>query len=151
MILLQSFPYVCLFPSCEFRHLFFQKKKALLYINYSGFKEAYHSVRREVHSILTEFDIPTQLVGLIKMCLNETYGKDPVGKHLSHTFPIQNCLINGEALTPLPFNSASEYSITKGLENCGKNTECALKLSTAKKRPCSHQKNESSLVTSTYL
>jgi hypothetical protein len=27
MILLQSFPYVFPFPSCEFRHLFFQKKK----------------------------------------------------------------------------------------------------------------------------
>jgi hypothetical protein len=26
MILLQSFPYVCPFPSCEFRHLVFQKK-----------------------------------------------------------------------------------------------------------------------------
>jgi hypothetical protein len=26
MILLQSCPYVCSFPSCEFWHLFFQKK-----------------------------------------------------------------------------------------------------------------------------
>jgi hypothetical protein len=58
-----------------------------------------------------------QLVGLIKMCLKETYSKDPAGKHLSDTFPIQSGLTNEEALTPLPFNSASEYSIMKGQEN----------------------------------
>jgi hypothetical protein len=38
------------------------------------FKKAYDSVRREVlYNILTEFGIPRKLVGLIKMCLNETY------------------------------------------------------------------------------
>jgi hypothetical protein len=31
MILLQSFPYFCPFPSCEFRHLF-SRKKALIII-----------------------------------------------------------------------------------------------------------------------
>jgi hypothetical protein len=37
------------------------------------FKEAYDSVRREaLYSILIEFGIPRKLVGLIKMCLNET-------------------------------------------------------------------------------
>jgi hypothetical protein len=31
-----------------------------------------------------------KLVSLIKMCLNETYSKVPIGKHLSENFPIQN-------------------------------------------------------------
>jgi hypothetical protein len=38
------------------------------------FKKAYDSVRREVlYNILIEFGIPRKVVGLIKMCLNETY------------------------------------------------------------------------------
>jgi hypothetical protein len=37
------------------------------------FKKAYDSVRKEVlFKILIEFGIPRKLVGLIKMCLNET-------------------------------------------------------------------------------
>jgi hypothetical protein len=41
------------------------------------FKKAYDSVRREVYNILIEFGIPRNLVGLFKMCLNETYNKSP--------------------------------------------------------------------------
>jgi hypothetical protein len=37
-------------------------------------KKAYDSVRREVlYNILIEFGVPMKVVGLIKMCLNETY------------------------------------------------------------------------------
>jgi hypothetical protein len=40
------------------------------------FKKANDSVRKEVlYNILIEFGIPVKLVSLIKMCLNETYGK----------------------------------------------------------------------------
>jgi hypothetical protein len=39
------------------------------------------------------------------MSLSETY-KVCTGKHLSDTFPIQNGLIQGDALPPLPFNFA---------------------------------------------
>jgi hypothetical protein len=45
------------------------------------FKKAYDSVRREVlYNILIEFGIPRKLVGLIKMCLNETYSRVRIGK-----------------------------------------------------------------------
>jgi hypothetical protein len=42
------------------------------------FKEACDSARREVlYNILIEFGTPMKLVRLIKMCLNETYSKNP--------------------------------------------------------------------------
>jgi hypothetical protein len=47
------------------------------------FKNAYDSVRRAVlYSILIEFGIPMKLVRLIKKCLNETYSKVRIGKHI---------------------------------------------------------------------
>jgi hypothetical protein len=50
---------------------------------FTDFKKAYDSVRREVsYDILTEFGIPRKLVGLIKMCLNETYSTVRTGKNL---------------------------------------------------------------------
>jgi hypothetical protein len=45
------------------------------------------------------------------MCLNETHSKVRIGKHLSDSFPIQNGLKQGDALSPLLFNFASEYAI----------------------------------------
>jgi hypothetical protein len=46
-------------------------------------KKACDSVRREVlYNILNEFCIPVKLVRLIKIYLNETYGKVRVDKHL---------------------------------------------------------------------
>jgi hypothetical protein len=51
------------------------------------------------------------------MCLNETYSKVRIGKHLSDSFPIQNGLKQGDALSPLLFNVALEYDIRKVQEN----------------------------------
>jgi hypothetical protein len=66
------------------------------------FKKAYDAVRREVlYNILREFGIPLKLVGLIKMCLNKTYSRVRVGKHLSARFLIKNGLKQGDALSPL--------------------------------------------------
>jgi hypothetical protein len=60
---------------------------------FTDFKKAYDSVRREeLYSILIEFGIPRKLVGVIKMCLNETYSTVRIGKNLSDKFPIQSGL-----------------------------------------------------------
>jgi hypothetical protein len=45
------------------------------------FKKAYDSLWREAsYNILIEFGIPKELVGLIKMCLNETNSRVRIGK-----------------------------------------------------------------------
>ena len=57
------------------------------------FQNAYESVRREVlYNNFNEFGIPMKLVRLIQMCLNETYTRDRVGKHVSDTFAAKNGL-----------------------------------------------------------
>ena len=47
------------------------------------------------------------------MCLTETYSRVPVGKHLSDMFPVRNGLKQGDALSPLLFNFALEYTIRR--------------------------------------
>jgi hypothetical protein len=80
-------------------------------------QEVYDSVRREVlYNILVEFGVPRKLVKLIKMRLNETYGKVCTGKHLSDNFPNQNGIKQGDALSLLS-NFAIEYAIRKVQKN----------------------------------
>ena len=76
------------------------------------FKKAYDSDRREVlYNILIEFGILMKMIRLIKMCLIETYSGIRVGKNLSDIIPIRNGLKQGDALSPLLFNFALEYTI----------------------------------------
>jgi hypothetical protein len=82
------------------------------------FNKAYDSVRREaLYNILIEFGIPRKLVGLIKMCLHETYSRVHIGKNLSYKFAVQNGLKQGDALSSLRFNFALEYAIRRVQEN----------------------------------
>jgi hypothetical protein len=60
-----------------------------------------------------EFGIRMKLVRLIKMCLNETYSRIWVGKHLSDTFPVKNGLKQGDAFLTLLLNFALEYAIRR--------------------------------------
>jgi hypothetical protein len=78
------------------------------------FEKAYDSVRREVlYNIFIEFFIPMKLVRLITVCLKGNCSKVRIGKNLSDTFPIQNCLKQGRALSPLLFKFALEYARRK--------------------------------------
>jgi hypothetical protein len=82
------------------------------------FKKACDSFRREIlFSILIEFGIPWKLVGLIKMCLNETYNTVCVGKNLYDKFPVQNGLKQGGTLLPLLFIFALVCAIRRVQEN----------------------------------
>jgi hypothetical protein len=47
------------------------------------------------------------------MCLNETYSKVRIGKHLFYSFPFPNGLKQADALSPLLFNFALGYAIRK--------------------------------------
>jgi hypothetical protein len=61
--------------------------------------------------------VPMKLVRLIKICLNETYSRVRIGKQSSDTFPVQNGLKQGDALTSLLSNFAFEYAIRRVHEN----------------------------------
>jgi len=52
-----------------------------------------------------------KLIRLIKMFLNETYGRVQKGKLLSDMFPSKNGLKRGDSLSPTLFNFALEYAI----------------------------------------
>jgi hypothetical protein len=58
-----------------------------------------------------------KLVSLFKLCFKETHSKVRISKHLLHSFLLQNCLKQGDALSSPPFNFALEYAIRKVQKN----------------------------------
>jgi len=66
-----------------------------------------------LYNILIEFCIPMKMVGLKKMCLNETYSRVWVGEYLADMFPIKKGLKHGNDLVPLLCNFALEYAIRR--------------------------------------
>jgi hypothetical protein len=54
-----------------------------------------------------------KLVGIIKMCLNETHSRVQACKHLSDMCPIRNGLKQGDALSPFLFNFDLKYAIRR--------------------------------------
>jgi hypothetical protein len=78
----------------------------------SDFKKAYDSFRREVlYNILIDFGIPMKSVWLTEMSVNGKQNEIRIFKHLSDAFPITMVGKKGDALSPLLFNFASEYTI----------------------------------------
>jgi hypothetical protein len=65
-----------------------------------------------LYNILIEFGIPMKLVRQIKICLNETYSRIRIGKHLSDIFPIRNFL-KQDVLCLLVFSFALYHSIRR--------------------------------------
>jgi hypothetical protein len=51
-----------------------------------------------------------KLLGLIKICLKETYSKVHIGNHLSDNVPMENGLKEGDALSPVLFSIALEFA-----------------------------------------
>jgi hypothetical protein len=83
-------------------------------LEYSGtVHQLFIDLKKAYDPVVLEFSIPKKLVKLIKICLNETYSKICVGKHLSDTFPIHNHLKQGDALLPLLFSFALEMPSDK--------------------------------------
>jgi len=64
-----------------------------------------------LYNILVEIGIPTTLLRLIKMCLNENYTTVTVGKLMYDMLHVKSGM-KQDALSPLLFNFALEYAIS---------------------------------------
>jgi len=54
-----------------------------------------------LYNILIAFGIHIKMLRLLKLCVTEMYSRVWVGKILSVLFPVNNCLKQGEVLSPL--------------------------------------------------
>jgi Reverse transcriptase (RNA-dependent DNA polymerase). len=80
----------------------------------TDFEKAYDSTKREsLYDILIKFGVRKKLVRLIKTCLDGTQRKVRIGNYLSSSFPIENSLKQGDALSQQLFNFSLEYAIRK--------------------------------------
>ena len=65
-----------------------------------------------MYNILNEIGIPMILIRLTKMCLNENYTRVTVCKHMYDMLHIKTGM-KQDALSPLLFNFALEYAISR--------------------------------------
>jgi hypothetical protein len=99
-----------MFCTCQILEKKWGYNEAVLQL-FIGLKKAYDSFRRKVLcNTLIAFGIPMKMIRLIKMCLNKTYSRVRVGKHLSDMFHIRNGLKQGDVLLPLLLTPL-EYAI----------------------------------------
>jgi hypothetical protein len=73
--------------------------------------------REALYNILNEFGILGKLVGLIKMCLNETYSRVCTGKNPCDKFTTTEWPETRRCLSPLLFKFVFEYAIRRVKEN----------------------------------
>jgi hypothetical protein len=93
----------CMEPVEKKRQYFFAFEKKLC--------QYWLSWKKALYNILTGFGMHMKLFRLLKMCLNETYGKFRTGKKLSDAFSIQSGLKKWDALSQLLFLFALQYAI----------------------------------------
>lgn len=78
------------------------------------FKQAYDSINRsELINILVNFNIPTKLVRLVKLTMENTVCQVKVGRELGQEFKVTRGLKQGDGLAPVLFNLTLESVIRK--------------------------------------
>ena len=78
------------------------------------FRQAYDSVHREsLWKILKYFNIPDELIRLVKMCYRNTKCRVRIGGELTDAFDVRGGLKQGCALSTLLFNLALEWVMRK--------------------------------------
>lgn len=85
-----------------------------LYHMFIDFKQAYDSISREkLYEILREFNIPTKLVRIIKVTMQNARGYVRIDGKLTTFFQIKKGLKQGDGLAPMLFNLVLEYIVRK--------------------------------------
>jgi hypothetical protein len=78
-----------------------------LHIVFIDYKQAYVSIDRErLWKILKNFGLPTKLINMIKLCNTNTSSEFKVNNEISSSFTINNGLKQGDAMSPVLFNTS---------------------------------------------
>jgi hypothetical protein len=94
----------------DFWHCIYRASVHQLFVD---FRKVHNSGGRSCTIFFLRLASPWNYKVTKKMCLNETYSRVRVHKHLSVRFPIKNGLKRVDALSPLLFSSALGYAIRR--------------------------------------